>query len=57
MAETTTDQSVSGMTARELERLVHRLVRRERKGECFVAEEGTLVFYREADYCRYTREG
>ncbi|NCO93214.1 MAG: hypothetical protein GW911_16340 [Armatimonadetes bacterium] len=57
MAETTTDQSVSGMTARELERLVHRLVRRERKGECFVAEDGTLVFYREADYCRYTREG
>ena len=55
MAQTTTDQSVVGMTTRELERLVCRIVRRERRGECFVDDDGTLVFYREADYSRYLK--
>lgn len=46
---------VSELTLQQLLRLIRRVAREERRGECFLDKDGGLVFYREPDYARYLK--
>lgn len=56
MAETKATKTVAEMTIEELREFVKQVIEAERRKDCYVDEDGTLVFYTEEGYADYLRK-
>lgn len=53
MAQATLDTPINNMTLSELKEFIKDIIREERRGECYLDEDGWLTFYDEESYARY----
>jgi hypothetical protein len=53
MAQATLDTPISNMTLGELKEFIRDVIREERRGECYLDDDGWLTFYGEESYARY----
>jgi hypothetical protein len=53
MAQATLDTPISNMTLGELKQFIKDIIREERRGECYLDDDGWLTFYDEESYARY----
>ncbi|MCS7187907.1 MAG: hypothetical protein RMK89_13275 [Armatimonadota bacterium] len=56
MAESIVHRTVADMTIDELREFVKQVIEAERRKDCYVDEDGTLVFYTEEGYADYLRK-
>ena len=53
MAQATLDTPISNMTLGELKKFIKDIIREERWRECYLDDDGWLIFYDEESYARY----
>ena len=56
MAKGPLQRTVADMTVEELREFVKQLIEAERRKDCYVDDDGTLVFYTEEGYADYLRK-
>ncbi|MEZ8222366.1 hypothetical protein GG496_002536 [Candidatus Fervidibacteria bacterium JGI MDM2 JNZ-1-D12] len=56
MAKSKSHQTVAEMTIEELREFIKQVIEAERRKDCYVDDDGTLVFYTEEGYADYLRK-
>ncbi len=56
MAKRKANSTVANMTVAELKGLIRQVIEQERRKDCFVDDEGYLVFYNEEGYADYLKK-